>query len=495
MSVAGSPHFAENSLIHKAKAMIELASFDQALNVLKSRLKALGNPPIHFIGQRGTDSHALLSVLKLIGYPLDTVMCLNDSPEHSQLNARRIISLERTIQCRDTWYSDGLSQIFEQMNPDLPSGSLVFAYTNFPALESYCQSRKIRILSENCTIQRLLQNKLFLLDLLSRSDLPLMPQLFCPLRDTGLKKCREFLGTGKLVFQHIYGNSGSGTFFIDNETDLNRLKKRFPSQAIFKISPFLNAFTFSVTGCVTDSAIVWAPPAVQIIGDDVSGVLSPRPAIFSGSDFFPNEELTEHHISADIFQKFGAALDSVNYRGIFNLDIFSNENFIIDLNARCPGSIRIITELEIENNQIPLVLLQMLHFLDIGFKVTKPRHHFTKNASFLVMHSLERQPVVLTKAPLPGIYGMKNNEIARLESVGRLANLKDGQFMITGGVPSGEVEIREEAPLGRIWFGERIVDGDMNIQPDILGVAGKIYGLFGFAPSDGCSPPKEMDDR
>ncbi len=461
--------------------MIESDSLDLAMDLLRDRLRTLGDPPLHFVGQRGTDAFALKALLCFIDYPIHTVICLDASPDHEAIGAAAVYSLERQILCRNTWYSRELSRLFRQMKIELPEKSLLFAYSLSPEMAEYCGRRGIRILSPEYRLQHYLQGKIALTEVLSQENLPMMPHCFAPIADLTYGKCRDFFSVEKLVFQHVNGASGSGTFFVSEEAAFEALKSRFPGSTIFKVAPFYPSYSYAVTGCITDRGTIWDPPAVQVIGDSAVGILSPRPAIYSGSDFFHSAFLSETFFQSPIPERFGRALFRKGYRGIFNIDLLAGGTYILDLNARCPGSIRMITELELANGQIPLILYQLLHYLDVKIAPGKDRRCFGKNASLLVMHSLSPEPVTLKSRLLPGIYGSSENSIQRIRNGSGMADLKaENEFLLTGGVPAGTVSVMPEAPIGRIWVKKSVVDHRMQLRPEFSSLAAEVYGKMGM---------------
>ena len=150
-----------------------------------------------------------------------------------------------------------------------------------------------------------------------------------------------------------------------------------------------------------------------------------------------------------------------------------------DLNSRCPGSIRMITELELNNDEIPIVLIQILQFLGVQFKVKRAFQNFKKTAALMVLHSLEPQAVKTRVDFKPGIYKKQGDQWIWERRGSRLSELKDSrQILLTGGIPSGDYEILPEAPLGRIWMKQPIVDKQMIVTPDALRTSRQIYRMM-----------------
>ena len=199
--------------------MIELTSIDQALSLLRDKLKEMGDPPFHYVGNRGTDSYALISILEKIDYPLDTVVCLDDSGEHEHIPAGNIISIEKYKKRRTNRYSslwrDSLFQAsLKKEGIDLAPGSLLFCFSNFPELEFYCQKNRVRILSPTSVLRNGFESKVQLMYLLSDEKIRSLPSMVIELKDVDFETCCRHFNTDELVFQVPVSASGNGTHII-----------------------------------------------------------------------------------------------------------------------------------------------------------------------------------------------------------------------------------------------------------------------------------------
>lgn len=459
--------------------MHELASLDEALALLAAALDKRGKPPIAFVGQRGTDAFALKAVLARIDYPLDRVFCLDRSQEHEDLETE-VVSLESLLGRRDTWYSEALDNLYRSGLLNLKPGSLIFAYSNFPALEQAAQEAGCTMLTTCNSVQQPLQNKLLLTDLLIRSGLPVMPNLAISLQELDVSRCMDLMRIDKLVVQLAQGTSGAGTFFVRDGHQAMELIQRFGPMTMVKVAPCLEGFSFAATGCVTDRQVVWSLPAAQVIGDKTAGVLCNHTAVYCGSDFHTAEELLENNLDLDRLTTFGETLRSFGFRGIFNVDVFSPGHYLLDLNARCPGSIRMLTELELVNGTIPLILLQMLSFLDVDVRVAQTRPKPGQRAAFFILHGLGKRPERAEVRLTPGVYGMEGESWVRKGPGSGLNDFEDGQVLVTGGLPQGAAEVMPEAPLCRIWTKSRIIGPDMRVTDETLSTALHFYEMFGL---------------
>jgi hypothetical protein len=213
---------------------------------------------------------------------------------------------------------------------------------------------------------------------------------------------------------------------------------------------------------------VWRSPAVQIIGEAVVNKLSRSPTTYAGSDFAAGLTGTDRFIDPRSLDIFGKALYKNGYRGLFNVDVLSNGGYIVDLNARCPGSIRLITDLELINDDIPLILHQILHFLGCRFRTVSPRP-FRTAGSMTVLHSLSSEPFRCAGTVTPGIYRETGDTPAYMGPARGFDELADAKsFLVTGGMPKPGVIVQPEAPLCRIWFRRGIVDENMQVQSGAL---------------------------
>ncbi len=464
--------------------MIELSSLDQALSLFRKKLKEMGDPPIHYVGNRGTDSFSLQAILEKIDYPLETVICLDYSAEHEKISAVKIVSYEkhqktRTNQYSGLWQDGFFKAMLKKEGVDLASGSLLFSFSNFPDLDLYCREKKIKILGPKSDLRIGLENKIQLMNLLSDESIPSLPSKIISLKDVDFKAYRQYFKTDTLVFQIPLSASGNGTHIVRNKIDFKRLVDNYSPETIFKVTQYIEGISFAVTGCLTDHGTIWVPPAAQIIGEEVVGILSSREPIYAGSDFFTSDKIIKKYLNFNYLNSIASFLYRKGYRGIFNLDILSRGHHFCDLNSRCPGSIRMITELEMLNNEIPIVLIQMLQFLDIDFNVTKCLQEFSSAASMMVMHSLQLKPTFDEFSIKPGIFRFDGNHWVWNRHGFRLEDFKNSEeILLTGGVPSGKYEIKPEAPLGRIWMKKTIVNEQMIVTPEAIRIGQEMYNMM-----------------
>ena len=451
----------------------------EALCLLRERLRALNDPPVGFLGQRGTDACCIKRILDLIDYPLEMVICLDDTLEHRSIS-NHIISMEKHCGQRKKWYSPSLGKLFASQDISLPKGLILFCYSSIRQIESHCRRHGIRIVGNPYNLQHMFSNKVTLTHLLCKLGMPSVECSVHTLGSINLDAVKKQLNSDVLVFQTPLGSSGTGTFYIQNESDLKKLDKSYPPDTLFKVAKYISGPSYSVTGFVSPGSLHWLPPALQVIGSSVKGILARNSTVYSGSDFFVCGKIEKRYVDWELLERLAVHMRKAGFMGIFNVDVLARGNYVVDLNPRCPGSIRMLTELSLANNEIPFVLLALLAYL--GCEITGPRNvqQFNTQAGFLVMHCLNNQTKTLGTTMQSGVFKANAENIVYERPGWVLDDFNKDQILVTGGVPQKGALIYPDAPMGRIWFKQRLVTDHWVPDQKILNLAQKVYSQYTF---------------
>ncbi len=133
-----------------------------------------------------------------------------------------------------------------------------------------------------------------------------MPGVNCIVHTLGsvnLDALKKKLGSDVLVFQTPFGSSGTGTFYIEDETDLATLGMSYPPDTLFKVARYISGPSYSLTGFVSPSSLHWLPPALQVIGSSVAGALARSTTVYAGSDFFVSNDIEKRYVDWDLFER------------------------------------------------------------------------------------------------------------------------------------------------------------------------------------------------
>jgi len=454
-------------------------TLQDALSLLRDRLDAIGNPPVGYLGQRGTDACCLKKILDLIDYPLHTLICLDYSREHETI-ANQVISMEKRCGQRRQWYSPALGKLFDERQICLPKELVLFCYSSVRQIESYCRKRGIRIVGNPYKLQQRFANKVTLAHLLGNLKMPKVNCTVHTLGSVNLDRIKKQINSDALVFQTPLGSSGTGTFFINDPADLAALGRQYGEDTLFKVTAYVSGPSYAVTGFISPGSLHWLPPALQVIGTDVAGTLARGTTVYAGSDFFVSDEIENRYMDWDLLERLALHLQEAGFMGIFNVDVLARGNYVVDLNPRCPGSIRMLTELSLANKEIPFVLLQLLSYL--GCEIVNTRHiqQFDVRACLLVMHCLNNQVKTLETTIQDGIYS-HNTHGAVYDRPGQvLDDFSKDEMLVTGGIPGQGVAVYPDAPMGRIWLKTRVTTDDLVPDLDMLNRARKVYDQYIF---------------
>jgi len=174
-----------------------------------------------------------------------------------------------------------------------------------------------------------------------------------------------------LVVQFNRGLAGEGTFLLENETAAADFAKKYGGRDAV-VAPKFAGPTITLNACVTAQGVVVGAPFLQISG---IAELNSTWSGTCGNDYgaeLPLDKSQRQQILADTL-RVGEAMREQGFRGLFGLDFVVGEEVrIIEINARPPASVPTFTQLEHEQDTVPLLGLHLLQFLGIAYEINIP---------------------------------------------------------------------------------------------------------------------------
>ncbi len=121
------------------------------------------------------------------------------------------------------------------------------------------------------------------------------------------------------------------------------------------------------------------------------------------------------------------------------MDFIVNKNDVdlIEINPRFVASIPFFTKMQIQDKQLPFLLLHILEFLNNktknvfqqSFREWDKENNF--NASQLILRNIKNKPVKIRKSLTSGIYEVKNNKLTFKKKVYYMKrDLNNNEFLI-----------------------------------------------------------------
>lgn len=330
-------------------------------------------------------------------------------------------------------------------------------------------------------------NKIRFRKVMEELGLPVIPGEIVKIEDTGYTELSKKYGK-EIVVQLQEESGGKGTFFIRNEGDFERCRKRvkekFGNPEVL-VTKFIPGPSPSLTGCVTKHGVLYTNLQYQLL--DITEVLDPKKGngVFCGHDWDSSHDFPEHirKQAYDYAERIGNYLKSKGYKGIFGLDMVMNRKriYVVELNPRLLGSFPVLTMVQELNKEPILMGFHILEFLEEDYDldveevnrlIKKP-----KKGAQLVLFNKFRGFAKNRKSLRPGVYVMENNELKYLRPGYKLRDLKErGEFILTDGVPYENTLLKPHERVLKILTFEKIMDKEnYKLNAWAKKVAEKIY--------------------
>lgn len=167
-----------------------------------------------------------------------------------------------------------------------------------------------------------------------------------------------------LVVQFGRGWAGNSTFFVNSETELEKLKQDFGPLAV-KISRFVSGKTVLNNAVIWGKQVLVSPPALQVKSESC---LTACPGGTGGRQWPADLTTAQEEKIQTLTVKVGEIMAKQGYRGFFGLDFLIEEStgevFLSENNARLTASVPFYTQLELAGGSFPLLGFHLLSFLN-----------------------------------------------------------------------------------------------------------------------------------
>lgn len=440
-------------------------------------------------GQRALDCVGLSQLL-----PMDFIVCCDYGQDVSELESQiPIFSIEKMNSIRKNWSNNHLELIFSgkagaQFKQFSGSRRQHFlCYRSIGYLENLQQQRpnQHNLAANPLELKKYFDNKLILYNKLPELSLRIIPGEITKLSLVTFNQLARKYGL-PFVIQLPIGSSGNNTFFIFNEKEFEHIFPRI-KKSDFKVSKYLPNYSLNINAAIFRKHIFLSPPSVQIVG---ARECATRPSIFCGNDFgataqVPNSIIEESYRVTSILSKW---LILKGYRGVFGLDLLVSDEkvYVIEINPRMQNSTDVLTISQLQNEQVPLIAIHLLEFLDGSQKNTVQLEQFQlQQGAQIILHNLERRRVRVDGEIRSGIYKYIDGELYfRRKGISLFEQLQPGEFLITCGVPYRNQLVEKAAPLLKIQTNELLLKNDLfQLNEWAAGIADKVYKKMNLKPA------------
>ncbi len=172
------------------------------------------------------------------------------------------------------------------------------------------------------------------------------------------------------VVQFDVGHSGNSTFFIHSKEEFDTFKNEYFRTNMMMKFVQTCAFHFITTnGVATINGTYVGGLCNQMTGLQELGALRGETCGNNWYQLGVTDQIREEAVA--LTKLLGEYFYTLGYRGFFGVDfsITGEELYILEINARQTASIQDFTKLQLENEEIPLAVINLLELLQIPFSI------------------------------------------------------------------------------------------------------------------------------
>lgn len=241
---------------------------------------------------------------------------------------------------------------------------------------------------------------------------------------------------GAFMLQDEESSGSKGTYAIQNADDyvaaVKSLKK-FSRGRNIVVSKFVKGEAASIQVCVTKYGIFSGGIQRQLINSKYlsNGELEGANR-WCGGEVGAEYPDFVHHQAQEIASIVGSELARHGFKGIFGIDLIitpKSEVYVIEINARLTGYSHLISELQLQNDKIPFMLLHVLELGNFEYNVTDSEAfpsvgRYKKPASLLVINNSLAEDFVMPHYIKPGVYKQIGSRVKFVKSGFSLDSLR-----------------------------------------------------------------------
>jgi hypothetical protein len=370
-------------------------------------------------------------------------------------------------------------------------------YRSLKVLE---QDRRFRVLAPPLILKDLFDNKLRQLELFSMLGVKTPPTFGCSLAETTFINAVDIFN-GPFVVQPPVGSSGENTYFVNDETDFERVKNILEPSLRVKLSKYLPVPSLNGHCVVLKTRkglrSIAACPSVQIVG---TYGCTRRAEIYCGNDFSAAGSVPKsiREEVCNIMEKIGLFMGAKGFLGLFGMDFLLNgdEVLALEINPRFQGSTMLLSLLQVDRGEIPLAALHVMQFMGIieefpqdFLEQSKRMYRTPYKGAHLIVHSLKDEPCCIEHDIKAGVYTLVNNAIKQIRNGTTYRDIKSPEeWCILGNLPGINTKICREARFAMIQTRESVLDSRLKqLEPYAATFVKELQGCCKMLPCNGGS--------
>ncbi len=427
-----------------------------------------------WVGQRGIDAFSVLDFL-----PVDAGFCCDFGEAYAGIfGEESLFSVEKDRGRRENWGNKHLEMLWEP-----PTLKRIETYIDgvkgpintvcYRSLEVLEKDDRFRVLAPPLVLKDLFDDKLRQLELFSMLGVKTPTTFVCPLNETTFAKAVKIFD-GPFVVQPPVGSSGENTYFVNHETDFDRVKDVLDPAQPVKISKYLPVPSLNGHCVVLKTReglrSIAACPSVQIVG--TYGCTS-RAEIYCGNDFSAagRVPIALREEICTIMENVGLFMGREGFLGLFGMDFLlkGDEVLALEINPRFQGSTMLLSLLQADRGEVPLAALHVMQFMGLIEEFTqdfleqsKRMYRMPYKGAHLIVHSLKDKPYCIEHDMKAGIYTLVNNAIKRVRDGTTYREIKSpDEWCVLDNLPEIKTKIWQEARFAMIQTRESVLDSHL----------------------------------
>lgn len=428
-----------------------------------------------WVGQRGVDAAIVSSFV-----PLSAIFCCDLGPTLAgrYVKPERFFSAEAALGYRENWGNRHLEQLWESESFDAIDDYLA---SNVRPVETICyrslrvleEEPRCRVLAPPLELKNHFDDKTRQLDLFARLGLATVESQAMLLSGVSYERVAHRFGA-HMVVQAPTGSSGETTRFVRSRGDWVQMRTENPDWERVKVAAYRRLPSLNTHGVVVKTSeglrCLAASPSLQIVG---VGSCTDREAIYCGNDFGASAQVSTQAREAALLwtQRVGEEMGRSGFLGVFGMDFLldGDDIFALEINPRFQGSTALLTALQVERGEIPLVALQVLQHSGLIDRVPTDSLDLLEEAwsipyegAHLVLHATEADPGLFQHELTAGVYRLLGDRLTRAREGDSVAELcSANEWVVLDNLPLPDITVIPGARTAMVQTRAQVLAEDL----------------------------------
>jgi len=375
-------------------------------------------------------------------------------------------------------------------------------YRSTESIEKICDKFGWQILANRASTRDLYENKDFFRSLLHKVKLETVPGEKLKINELNKEKLVTFLNKWKevvLILPELTKGGGHSLVFVRKLADFDKFKKKITNWSSkfdlrhVIVTKYINAFSPSITGCVTRFGILTGPVQTQILDQPSIVNLSKGSGLFCGHDWSFKIYSDKIQKQAELIAgKIGQYMWKHGYRGIFGIDLLIDKKtekvYACECNPRYTGAFPIYSMLQMEQEEPAFDVFHLLELLKLDyqmdFETINNLYKKPKRGSHLVLSNLSHDYQLVTKDVKPGVYRFNKNKLNFVRPGFTTFDIHDSEdeFLLTDGLSRKGQIVRPILRIGKLVFKKGVLEknNSAKLTSPVRKIIKLVYKNFGL---------------